>query len=84
MCGIGSATVNMEDGSIKLKSVKYVPSMRKNLVSVGAIADSGHKVSFSKSHCWITNTQGHVITSGRRDPSNGLYCFQNQVALPTT
>ena len=58
--------------------------MRKNLVSVGAIADFGHKVSFSKSHCWITNTQGHVIASGRRDPSNGLYCFQNQVALPAT
>ena len=84
VCGTGSATVNTEDGSIKLKSVKYVPSMRKNLVSVGAIADSSHKVSFSKSHCWITNTQGYVIASGRRDHSNGLYYFRNQIAALTT
>ena len=84
VCGTRSAIVNTEDRSIKLKSVKYVPSMRKNLVFVGAIADSSHKVSFSKSHCWITNTQDHVIASGRRDHSNGLYYFRNQIAAFTT
>ena len=53
--GTGTTTVNTEDGSIKLKSVKYVPSMQKNLVSVGAIADVGHEIGFSSRECWITN-----------------------------
>ena len=82
--GTGTATVNTEDGSIKLKSVKYVPSMQKNLVSVGAIADAGYKIGFSSSVCWITNRQGHIIASGKRDPTNGLYCFEKPMTTLLT
>ena len=39
--------MHTESGPIKLKSVKCVPSMTKNLISVGALADSGYKVVFS-------------------------------------
>lgn len=39
--GSGLATVQTATGEIKVNPVKYVPSMRKNLLSVGAIADSG-------------------------------------------
>ena len=49
VAGTSSATVTIESGAIKLKSVKYVLSMRKNLMSVGAIADSGHRIVFHKS-----------------------------------
>ena len=33
--GTGTATVQTNNGAIKLKSVKYVPSMKKNLISRG-------------------------------------------------
>ena len=80
--GTGTTTVHTNNGAIKLKSIKYVPSMRKNLLSVGAIVDTGHRTIFSDRSCWIINNDGKVVASGNRDPSNGLYCFrQKGVAL---
>ena len=74
--GTGSATVQTNNGAIKLKSVKYVPSMTKNLISIGALADIGHKILFSSGNCWVINNKNMVIASGHRDPVNGLYKFQ--------
>ena len=51
VAGTSLATVTTESGAIKLKSVKYVPSMRKNLMSVRAIADSSHRIVFSNHQC---------------------------------
>ena len=80
--GTGTATVHTENGAIKLKLVKYVPSMKKNLLSVGAIADTGHRTIFSARSYWILNHDGKVVASGHRDPSNELYCFrQKEIAL---
>ena len=82
IAGTSSATVTTESGAIKLKSVKYVPSMQKNLMSVGAIADFGHRIVFSNHECWIINLQGQIVASGRRDPKNGLYaCDRNTIVL---
>jgi len=75
--GSGNATVKTESGTIKLKSVSYVPSMTKNLISVGATTDSGYKVIFSDLQCWILDEQGCIIGSRHRDSSNGLYYFKN-------
>ena len=79
--GNGTATVQTENGAIKLKSVKYVPSMRKNLISIGAIADSGLRVIFSSQDCWIISNEGNVLATGNRDPSNGLYRFKEQMTV---
>ena len=80
--GTGRAIVQTSNRAIKLKSVKYVPSMRKNLVSVGAIADTGHRILFSSRACWVINSQGAAIAVGHRDPSNGLYSLcQHTAAL---
>ena len=76
--GTGTTTVHIENGAIKLKSVKYVPSMKKNLLSVGAIADTGHRTIFTAKNCWIVNHDGKMVASGHRDPSNGLYCFRQK------
>jgi hypothetical protein len=75
--GTGTATVKTNSGEIKLTNVKYVPSMRKNLVSVGSITDNDRLVVFSDKHCWVLDTLDHkrVIAFGHRDPSNGLYLF---------
>ena len=82
VAGTSSATVTTESGAIKLKSVKYVPSMQKNLMSVGAIADSGHRIVFSNHECWIVNLQGKIVASRRRDPKNGPYaCGRKTIAL---
>jgi hypothetical protein len=49
--GSSTATVKTNSGEINLTNVKYVPSMRKNLVSMGLIADIGRLVVFSDQHC---------------------------------
>ena len=54
--------------------------MRKNLVSVGAIADTGHRVLFLSHACWIINSQGTAVAVGHRDPSNGLYSLRQHTA----
>jgi hypothetical protein len=46
----GSSTVRTNSGEIKLTNVKYVPSMKKNLMSVGAISDTRNLVLFSDKH----------------------------------
>lgn len=82
--GSGSTIVQTQSGEIKLKPVKYVPSMKKNLVSVGAIADAGYKIIFSSQQCWIIDTLGHIIASNKRDISNGLYYFATPTLALTT
>ena len=80
--GTGTTTVRTDNGAIKLKSVKYVLSMKKNLLSMGAIANTGHRAVFSNRSCWIINNDVEVVASGHIDPSNRLYCFrQHGVAL---
>ena len=73
--GTGTSNVQTPAGSIKLTNVKYVPTLTKSLVSVGAITDTGSKVIFSASHCWVTNiiNQKQIVAIGHRDPHNGLY-----------
>jgi hypothetical protein len=55
--GLGSSTVKTKTGEIKLINVKYVPSLTKNLVSVGAIADRGNLVVFTHNHCFVLDGQ---------------------------
>ena len=74
--GSGTATVSTKLGAIKLKEVQYVPSMMKNLVSVGALADAGHCILFLKQYCWIVDTDNYIVASAQRDSQNGLYSFK--------
>jgi hypothetical protein len=73
----GTSSVRTDSGVIKLANVKYVPSMKKNLISVGSIADGGNLVIFDKSQCWIIDKHdnGKILATGHRNPSNRLYCF---------
>jgi len=44
--GIGTVRVKMFDGMIwELKEARYVPQLKKNLISVGALKELGHGVS---------------------------------------
>jgi hypothetical protein len=74
--GSGSASVKTSSSQIKLTDIKYVPSFRKNLMSVGTVADTGNLILFSKENCFILDQTNHnIIASGLRTPGNGLYCF---------
>ena len=54
--------------------------MRKNLISVGPITDTGNLVVFSDTFCWILDKFDlNVIAVGYRDSSNGLYKFGENV-----
>jgi hypothetical protein len=45
--GIGQATIKMESGnSIHLSNVLYVPSLKKNLVSISCLEEKGCRVAF--------------------------------------
>ena len=73
--GTSSSTLCTTSGEIKLTNVRYVPSMKKNLISVGSIADSGRIVVFTASHCYVYDKYhpNQVIVNGIWDPLNGLY-----------
>ena len=44
--GIGTVQIKMSDGMVwELKEVRYVPQVKKNLISVGALEALGHVVS---------------------------------------
>jgi hypothetical protein len=75
--GSGSAIVKTSLGKIKLTDVKYVLGLRKNLISVGSIIDTGNLVVFSKTHCWILDNfdQKYIIATGFRNLQNRLYSF---------
>ena len=42
--GIGSIKLKVHDGSIKtLSNVRYIPNLKRNLISLGVLDDSGFK-----------------------------------------
>ena len=46
MEGISTIRIKMFDGMVwELKEVRYVPQVKKNLISVGALKALGHRVS---------------------------------------
>ena len=47
-------------------NVLHVPTITKNLVSVGQIIDQGMQVRFTHLRCFIEE-EGQVIAQGRRD-----------------
>jgi len=75
--GIGKASVKTSTHEIKLKNVKYIPSMRKNLISIGSITDTSTLFVFLNTCCWVLDKldSKQILALGYRDFSNGLYSF---------
>ncbi|KAH9549521.1 hypothetical protein CY35_10G024000 [Sphagnum magellanicum] len=58
--GKGKAVV-AHHGEIKIvNNVLYVPSVKTNLLSVGALANMGCVVVFGKYKCWISQLPNHI------------------------
>ena len=70
--GTREASVSSTKGEIKFQKVLYVPSVTKNLLSVGKIADQNYGIYFNSTHCFITEpldprNLGQIIASGTTD-----------------
>jgi hypothetical protein len=52
--GVGCLLLQLPSGfQLSLDEVLYVPSLKRNLISVSALTDSGHVCSFYKDKCVI-------------------------------
>jgi hypothetical protein len=67
---ISKVPLFMQDGQTKyLKDVLHVPTITKNLVSVGQIVEQGLQVTFNPNGCFVEDmkNQGKLITKGERN-----------------
>jgi len=67
---IGKVPLSMEDGQTKyLKDILHVPTITKNLVSVGQMVEQGLQVIFNPNGCFVEDmkNQGKLITKGERN-----------------
>ena len=57
--GVGTITFQRESSSLmRLKDVMFVPSLKKNIISVAVLEDCGYYVIFSKGKAFLR----HIIT----------------------
>jgi hypothetical protein len=67
---IGKVPLSMQDGQTKyLKDVFHVPTITKNVVSIGQIVEQGLQVPFNPNGCFMENmkNQGKLISKGERN-----------------
>lgn len=73
--GEGNSIIRHAQGTQQVHNALHVRGVRKNLLSVGMLADKGYVVFFTSQSCWIaTNTSpSTILAKGIRDNANGLY-----------
>ena len=73
--GSGDVNVKSDCGEIKMTNVMYVPSLKRNLVSVGSLADKEHVIVFTNRKCLVLDNARNkqVVAQGVRHRGNGLY-----------
>lgn len=76
--GEGSIVLKLEDGSeFQLNNVRYVPGLKRNLISLGTFESAGYTVSLKNGKAKIINGS-RVVLSGTRS-SNNIYVLDGQV-----
>ena len=79
--GIGSIRLKNHDGSIRvLKDVRYVPSLKKNLISLGALESKGLAVTVRDGILKVTSGALVIMKGTRR---NNLYYYQGSTVVGT-
>lgn len=69
--GIGDIRLKLHDGVVRLlTNVRYIPKLKRNLISLGVLDGSGHKYSSENGVLSITK---HGITVMKGVKENGLY-----------
>nr|XP_027109490.1 uncharacterized protein LOC113729387 [Coffea arabica] len=79
--GIGSIKLRNHDGSIRiLKDVRYVPNLKKNLISLGVLESKGLIVTM-RDEIFKTTSRALVMLKGVR--KNNLYYYQGSTVVGT-
>lgn len=70
----GAGCINIS-GNKTISDVLYVPSVTRNLLSVGKLADQGHKILFNSKYCYVFDSKSpyKLQLNGIRNPRNRLY-----------
>ncbi|MCO5579388.1 hypothetical protein L7F22_033243 [Adiantum nelumboides] len=64
----GTITIQMSQGEEKdVSNVLLVPSITKNLISVGQIVEKGYEVKFNKDGCYVKNDKGKIVAHGEKN-----------------
>ena len=63
---IGNVPFGKEGKQTYINNVLHVPTITKNLVSIGQIVEQGMQVRFDQGGCFIEK-EGRIITRGRRE-----------------
>jgi hypothetical protein len=62
--GIGSIAIRLPNGAIqKISNVLYSKDIMKNLLSVGFLTNKRFRLEFSRNHCAIRDSSGHLVAS---------------------
>jgi hypothetical protein len=73
--GIGDVRIRVHNDSVwKLKKVRHVPELKKNLISVGQLDDEGHAITFHGGK-WKISIGARVVASGYK--TSTLYMTTN-------
>jgi hypothetical protein len=81
---IGELPLELNDGFVlKLTDVLYVPSLRRNLISVSRLDDDGFDCHFSNGKCKIIFNHKCVGLAFRQDELYLLSLFENVNAVST-
>lgn len=57
-----------------LPDVLYIPTISRNLLSIGKLTDQGHTVMFDSKHCYVVNNHNQpVFLQGVQDPITKVY-----------
>jgi len=63
--GKGDVVVNVPNGStVKLRNVRHVPKLKKNLISIEQLANRGMKTTFDSDVC--KTTKGAMVIAHRK------------------
>jgi len=79
MKGIGTILIKMFDGMVrKLRKVRYVPQLKRNLISVGVLKALGLKVSVRDGVLKMTRGSMVILKGIRR---NNLYYLKGSTVI---
>lgn len=77
--GIGDVKLELEDGSVKLlKSVRFVPDLKRNLISLGTLDKNGYEYEFGKGTLRVYKN-GSLKLTGKL--CSGLYVLKGKTVI---
>ncbi|KAH9649108.1 Integrase catalytic domain-containing protein [Citrus sinensis] len=74
--GIGNVNLRLHDGTIReLREVRYVPELKRNLISLGMLDQMGLNIKLESGELRISNGDGVVMKGYKR---NGVYVLNGE------